>query len=168
MGIELNRCPWCGKRGGLVKMTDFGKEKVPGSFCKKCGLFMADKQSKMFDVACDGCRKPMHYAAIKVDVVVDGKLVHKGDEPKKFMCLGCSAKRIEKNIQDVDGVLTRHPCYCVGGCGSLQGYVDFPEGTENVNTRVITCEDCTEKVRAIETNTEVIDEAVKNIPPIPS
>lgn len=163
MGIAQNACHKCGKRGGLAKMAGFGKEKVPGSLCKKCGQFIADKQSRTRDVSCDGCHKALGSASNLVDVFVDGKLAHKGEEQKKFMCPPCSGKRVQAGTHDVDEVLTRYESKCMGGCGKIQGLIDAPEGTERVDLNVGYCEPCTPKAREVESNEKAIDELVKNV-----
>lgn len=161
MSVKKNACPNCDKRGGLQTMKEFGKEKVPGSFCKKCSLFVADKQSREREGVCEGCKKKVGMVAELVDVVLDGKIVHRGESPKRIMCRDCSEKRIKNGKHDPDEILTRHESMCLGGCGNLQCYIDAPEG-EVVNPGIGYCNDCAYKISIIN-NEKAIDALAKGV-----
>lgn len=159
--MKKNHCPDCGKSGGLTKVAEFGKEKVPGSFCKKCGRFAPDKQSKTISLTC-ACGKDLGPLAHQVDVVVDGKIAHKGETPKKYFCVSCSKKRVEKGEHDVDEAMTRYPVNCID-CGTLLSYLDHSEGTEDVNTKIAYCDTCTVRIRELKSNENSIDGLVKDV-----
>ncbi len=176
MGLVNNACVKCGKRGGLTKATEFAGQKLPGSLCKKCGSFIADKQSVTFDVSCDGCKKSMHYASIEAEVsimetVTDDKgkksqrklVIHQGAPRKKYMCPPCSEKRVAKGEHDIDEVLTRYPIYCAGGCGNLQGYEDAFEGETIKNPTMGFCMACTPREQELQANDKALDDAAKSV-----
>lgn len=175
MGLEHNACSKCGKRGGLTKVTEFDGQDLPGSFCRKCGFFIADHRSERFDVRCGDCDKPMGTASVQVPVTHMGPVpkekgaeravtvIHKGEQRKTYMCPGCSKRRVEKGGHDVDEVLTRYPVYCLGGCGALQAYNDHPEGTEDINPTRLICPTCTPKAIAVAESNVAIDKIVKDV-----
>lgn len=180
MNLTRNRCGNCGKRGGFMTVTEFDGQKIPGTFCKKCGMFRADPQSERFDVSCGGCKKTMHNASRLIDIVhvrtvvgsdkkerQEKTLLQKGEERKTYMCVNCSKARVEKGLHDIDDVLTRYllPCKI---CGSHQGYIDAPEGTENVSTAGALCETCAPRGQELMANDKAIDIAVKNVAGVPS
>ena len=179
MGIEQNGCANCGKRGGLTKVTEFDGQKLPGALCKKCGFFIADKQSQEFNVSCDGCKKSMGYAAVRIPVIhmrtildKDKKVkerqvtvLDKGEQKKKFMCVDCSKKRVENGEHDPDETLTRYETHCmVRSCGKVIGWKDAPEGTDSVTVdQDGYCKPCTPKAVDMYENGKAIDEAVKSV-----
>lgn len=112
------RCPKCRKETlVVVEKTD---EKRTGVICRECGWGRLDLKSERYEISCEaGCNGKMG----SLELV-------EGAEKKKYICPGCAQKRRDKKVEpDPETILVRYASRCTGGCGNIQMWIDFPEGS---------------------------------------
>jgi len=159
MNYSKAKCPRCGKRFGLKAVQSFAKCQTPGMACTKCGWFRPDPISRQAEVECD-CGKKMGTVSVQMPVAHDGKLYYAAEAVKDRFCPACSEKRGKAGLHDPENVLTRHEVLCSGGCGKVQGWMDFEEGEKLSEQPTIgNCFDCVPRMRELAVNRKALEEA---------
>lgn len=88
-----------------------------GVLCPKCGWTKQDLRSVRYEFTCK-CGRYMG----PIYLVETRKL-------GKYVCFTCAGKRRSAGLHPNPKVNVRYEIWCDGRCGSLQGYLDFPETT---------------------------------------
>jgi len=126
--IDRGDCPGCGRKACVISV----KAPKPGSLCTRCGRSHDDLESVVHKLTCGGCAKEMGY-----------KSLLKGEPLDAYVCPDCSGKRLAGGAAPDQDVFVRHTVPCSGGCGKLQGWIDFSEGVSaEAKLEVGYCDDC--------------------------
>lgn len=162
MITKLTRCVRCDRRGGVTVVSEFGKEKLAGTFCKKCSFFIPDPLTVKDNVACD-CGKQMGTVSRDAQVKVEGVLFYPGKAKRQYRCAECSQKRVKAGDDDPE-IHTRHAVMCSGGCGKQQGWLDLPEGVVPQNIeKAGSCQECDLRLSQIVINNRIIDGEIEKL-----